>query len=61
MRHTTSGERDATITVSLTENTGEQAREAVITVSSDSKSETVTIRQSAAAIPGGDDNTTPGI
>ena len=59
--NTTSGERDATITVSLTENTGEQAREAVITVSSDSKSETVTIRQSAAAIPGGDDNTTPGI
>lgn len=59
--NSTSGEGNATITVSLTDNTGEQEREAVITVSSDSKTETVTIRQSAAAIPGGGDNTTPGI
>ena len=56
-----SGEGNATVIVSLTDNTDEQAREAVITISSDSKSETVTIRQSAAAIPGGNDNTTPGI
>ena len=57
----TSGEGNATIIVTLTDNTNEQAREAVITVTSDSKSETVTIRQAGAAKPGGDDNTPPGI
>lgn len=58
--NSTSGEGNATITISLTDNTGEQARDAVITVSSDSKSETVSIHQAAAAIPGGDDNMPPG-
>ena len=57
----TSGEGNATIIVTLTDNTNEQAREAVITVTSDAKSETVTIRQAGAAKPGGDDNTPPGI
>ena len=59
--NSTSGEGNATIIVTLTDNTSEQAREAVITVTSDSKSETVTIHQNAAAIPGGGDNVTPGI
>ena len=55
------GEGNATITISLSDNTNEQDREAVITVRSDSKSETVTIRQEAPAIPGGGDNTPPDV
>ena len=45
------GEGNATITVSLKDNTSEEAREATITISSSSKTETVTIRQSAATKP----------
>jgi hypothetical protein len=48
---TTSGEGNATITVSIADNTSETEREAVITVSSNVKSETVTIRQSAGTKP----------
>lgn len=48
---TTSGERNATITVSVADNTSEAEREATITVSSNVKSETVTIRQSAGSKP----------
>lgn len=48
---TTYGEGNASITVSLTDNTSEETREAVITVSSNTKSETVTIRQSAGTKP----------
>ena len=55
------GEGNATITISLSDNTNEQDREAVITVRSDSKSETVTIRREAPAIPGGGDNTPPDV
>jgi hypothetical protein len=55
------GEGNATIVVTLTDNTNEEDRTAVITVTSDSKSETVTIRQAGAAKPGGDDNTPPGV
>jgi hypothetical protein len=47
----TYGEGNASITVSLAENTSEEAREAVITVSSNTKSETVTVRQSAGTRP----------
>ena len=48
---TTYGEGNASITVSLADNTSEGAREAVITVSSNTKSEKVTIRQSAGSKP----------
>jgi len=46
-----SGEGNANIIVSLSDNTSEGTREAVITVTSNTKSETVTIRQSAGAKP----------
>ena len=57
----TSGEGNATVVLTLTANTSEEAREATISVSSDAKTETVTLRQAGAAWPGGDDNTPPGI
>lgn len=47
----TSGEGNATISVSLLDNTNETVREAAIIVSSSTKSETVTVRQSAATKP----------
>ena len=47
----TYGEGNASITVSLTDNTSEEAREAIITISSNTKSETVTIRQGAGTKP----------
>ena len=46
-----SGAGNASISVALADNTSEEAREATITVSSNSKSETVTIRQGAATKP----------
>lgn len=49
--NTTYGEGNANIIVSLADNTSEEAREAVITVSSNTKSETVTIKQSAGSKP----------
>lgn len=49
--NTTYGEGNASIMVSLTDNTNEEAREAVITVSSNTKSETVAIRQGAGSKP----------
>ena len=57
----TQGEGSATIVLTLSANSSEEAREATITVSSDSKSETVKLRQSGTAWPGGDDNTPPEI
>ena len=48
---TMSGAGNASISVALADNTSEEAREATITVSSNSKSETVTIRQGAATKP----------
>lgn len=57
----TSGEGNATVVLTLTANTSEEAREATISVSSDAKTETVTLRQAGATWPGGDDNTPPGI
>ena len=48
---TTFGEGNASITVALTDNTNEEAREAVMTITSSTKSETVTIRQSAGSKP----------
>ena len=45
------GEGNAIITVSLADNTSEEEREAVITVSSNTKSEKVTIRQEAGTKP----------
>jgi hypothetical protein len=57
----TSGDGNATVVLTLTANTSEEAREATISVSSDAKTETVTLRQAGAAWPGGDDNTPPGI
>ena len=49
--NTMSGAGNASISVALADNTSEEAREATITVSSNSKSETVTIRQGAATKP----------
>ena len=49
--NTTYGEGNATVIVSLTDNTDEKTREAVITISSNTKSETVTIRQDAGSKP----------
>ena len=49
--NTTYGEGNANITVSLTDNISEETREAVITVSSNTKSSIVTIRQSAGTKP----------
>ena len=49
--NTTYGEGNANIIVTLTDNTSEESREAVITVSSNTKSETVIIRQSAGTKP----------
>ena len=49
--NTAYGEGNANITVSLTDNTSEGTREAVITVSSNTKTEKVTIRQSAGSKP----------
>jgi len=49
--NTTSGEGNATISVSIADNVSEAAREAVITVSSNAKSETVTIYQTAGTKP----------
>lgn len=46
-----SGEGNKTITVTLTDNTNETSRTAAITVSSSTKSETVTIIQSAGTKP----------
>ena len=49
--NTMSGSGNASISVTLADNTTEETREATITVSSNSKSETVTIRQGAATKP----------
>lgn len=49
--NTTYGEGNASIVVSLTDNTSEEARETIITISSNTKSETVTIRQGAGTKP----------
>lgn len=49
--NTTSGEGNATISVSIADNVSEAAREAVITVSSNAKSEAVTIYQTAGTKP----------
>ena len=49
--NTTSGEGNASISVSIADNVSEAAREAVITVSSNAKSETVTIYQTAGTKP----------
>jgi hypothetical protein len=49
--NTMSGAGNASISVALADNTSEEAREATITVSSNSKSETVTIRQGTATKP----------
>lgn len=49
--NTTYGEGNASIMVSLTDNISEDNREATITISSNTKSETVTIRQSAGSKP----------
>ena len=49
--NTMSGAGNASISVSLADNTSEETREATITVSSNSKSESITIRQGAATKP----------
>lgn len=48
---TLNGEGNANVTVSLTDNTNEQPREALITVSSQTKSETVVVKQAAGTLP----------
>ena len=48
---TMSGSGNGSISVSLADNTSEEAREAVITIASNDKTETVTIKQGAATKP----------
>lgn len=51
MPSTMSGSGSVSISVSLADNTSEESREAIITVASNDKTETVTIKQGAATKP----------